>query len=226
MDLSKELAAYFSRVDGGGYAHQYKNEVNLFSQDQAKAESQLFDGLYVIDLLGGVILDDPNTSNHHVFATRSPLAGQVFYLSHDGESRIVFDSLADFVAAADDALQEGLWLSEMHPGISPVCHDQAGLSELIRTLCASDDPDHEAMAVSLMPSLDLRDKELLNELADSDNFFIVEAIAEEIQKRPQLDLLVIAERCRQHPHEQAARAGEAAVFAIQSITIADEHRQF
>jgi hypothetical protein len=46
-------------------------------------------------------LDDPRTRDHHVFATKLPIAGQVLYLNHDSDTRIVFESLAGFAEAAE-----------------------------------------------------------------------------------------------------------------------------
>lgn len=82
----------------------------------------------------------------------------------------------------------------------------------IETLCKDD--EGEDVAVQLIPSLNLYDYTLLNRMAVADNFFLAEAIAIEIRKRPRPDLLRIAEQCRAHPHAQVAKAGAAAVAAI------------
>lgn len=212
MDRTAELDAYFERVGGGQYSGRYLNEVNLLTRSEAQKITDQLNGHPTMEALGGFVLDDPETSDYHVFATKSPIAGQVLYLSHDGDTRIVFESLVGFVDAVERALREGSFLSDLHPVLSPWCEDQPGLINFIETLC--EDDEGEDVAVQLIPSLDLYDTELLERLAVAENFFLAEAVAIEIKKRPRPDLLHIAEQCSAHPHPQVAKAGAAAVVAI------------
>lgn len=212
MNRAAELDAYFDRVGNAQYAGHLRSEVNLLDRTSAKKMSDLFGQHPTIQLVGGVVLDDPETSNHHIFATKSPVAGQVLFLSHDGDTRIVFASLDEFVDAAERAVNEGRWLSDLHPLCSPLTQDQKGLSELIRHLCSGN--RDEDTALELIPSLDLSDVDLLEYLAAAQNFFLAEAVAVEIAKRPRKDLLSVAELCSAHPHPQAGRAGSEAVRAI------------
>jgi hypothetical protein len=212
MDRTAELDAYFERVGSGQYSGRYPNEVHLLTRGEAQKATALFSGHPTIEAFGGIVLDDPETSDHHVFATKSPIAGQVLYLSHDSDTRIVFESLAGFADAAERALEEGCFLSDLHPDLSPLCQDQPELVNLIETLCKND--RGEDVAVQLVPSLDLYNSELLERLAVGDNFFLAEAVAIEIRKRPRPDLLHIAKQCCGHPHPQVAKAGAAAVRAI------------
>lgn len=216
MDLTAEQDGYFERIRSGQYSGRYRNEMNLLSRGEAQKATELFSGHQTIEALGGFVLDDSETSDHHVFAMKSPVAGQVLYLSHDGDTRIVFDSLSRFVDAVERALAQGCPLNSMHPSLSPLCQDQPKLVNFINTL--RDDDEGEDVAVQLIPSLDLYDSELLERLAAEDNFFLAEAIAIEIGKRPRPDLLRIAELCSAHPHPQVANAGAAAVGAIQTLS--------
>jgi hypothetical protein len=165
--------------------------------------------------LGGLVLDDPQTSNHHVLSTAPPLAGAIFYLSHDGDSRVVFADAGGFLDAARRAAVEDRDLEDFHPAVSPPADDQAGVGALIRALLAS--PDDEDAAVAFIPSLDLRDPDLLRELASHENFFVAEALAVEIAKRPAAALREIASMCAAHAHPQAANAGKRAVAAVASL---------
>ena len=212
MNWAAALDAYFDRVGNARYAGHLRNEVNLLDRTGAEKLSGLFSEHPTIQVIGGVVLDDPETSNHHVFATKSPVAGQVLFLSHDGETRIMFASLDEFVDAADRAVNEGRWLTDLHPLCSPLSKDQKGLAELIRNLCAGN--QDEDTAVELIPSLDLSDVDLLEYLVAARNFFLAETVAVEIAKRPMKYLLGVAELCSAHPHPQAARAGSEAVRAI------------
>ncbi len=218
MNRAAELDAYFERVGNARYAGHLRNEVNLLDRTNAKKMSDLLSEHPTIQLLGGVVLDDPDTSNHHIFATRSPVAGQVLFLSHDGDTRIVFASLDEFVDAAERAVNEGRWLTDLHPLCSPLTPDQKGLAELIRHLCLGN--GDEDTALELIPSLDLSDVDLLEYLAAAPNFFLAEAVAVEIAKRPRKDLLSVAELCSAHPHPQAASAGNEAVRAIRKGFVA------
>jgi len=212
MVQTAELDVYFERVEAGEYSGRYQNEANLLTKRQAEKTTELLSRHPTIEALGGFVLDDPDTSNHHVLATKSPIAGQILYLSHDGDTRVVFEYLTQFVAAVERALEEGCFLSDLHPVLSPLCQDQPGLVSFIGTLC--EDDEGEDVAVQLIPSLDLYDHALLNRMAVADNFFLAEAVAAEIRKRPRPDLLPIAEQCCAHPHAQVAKAGAAAVAAI------------
>lgn len=214
MDQIAEIEEYFEKIRSGQYSGRYQNEVHLLGRTEALDYSGELGWHPTIALLGGIVLDNPDTSNHHVYAKTSPLAGQIFYFDHDGDSRIVFDSLMKFVDAAEQAMSDGVFLCELHPDVSPICNDQRGLANLIQALC--NDAESEDIAVQLIPSLDLLDTELLTRLAAAKNFFLAEAVAIEIRKRPRPDLLHLAEQCRAHPHPQVAEAGIAAIRAIRA----------
>lgn len=208
MNCAAELDAYFERLA----ARCPGRDLNLLARDQARDATEQLSWHPAIEALGGLVLDDPGTSDHHVLARKSPLAGQVLYLSHDGDTRIVFESLAQLLDAAQRATQQECPLSDLHPALSPPCRDQPGLSGFMQALC--EDEQGEEMALELIPSLDLQDLELLQRLVGGGNFFLAEAVAVEIGKRPRPDLLLIAEQCRAHDHPQVAKAGSAAVAAI------------
>ena len=60
--------------------------------------------------LGLVFLDDENTSNHHAYITIGPLTGNILYLSHDGYTRVVFRTLAEYLDAVRTAQVKDLML--------------------------------------------------------------------------------------------------------------------
>ncbi len=59
--------------------------------------------------------------------------------------------------------------------------------------------------------MDLRDLKLLRRLAQEQDFFLGEAVAIEISKRPSVELREVAELCAAHAHWQAAQAGRRAL---------------
>lgn len=203
-----DMERYFRVVDTGDYSSLWEIEVNLLNGQKVTDETLKFRDHPIVDRLNGVVLDDPNTSNHHVLLRRSPIEGYVLYLAHDDDSRVVFSSLAEFLACADRAKRENVSLPELHPALSPLMPKQAELSCLIRSLIAEDQVD---VALTLVPSMDLSDKDLLGELIAHDDFFLGEAVANAIRLRPAPELVAISKRCAEHRHSQVAKAGKRAL---------------
>ncbi|MCC7706024.1 hypothetical protein IGS59_27650 [Janthinobacterium sp. GW460P] len=187
---------------------------SLFDAETVVDQSKLFAFHPTVRELHGNVLDDENTSNHHFLITVEPLAGSVFFLSHDGDSRMVFESVTDFLDSVRKAQAEGLSVSELHPRLSPVARDQAALANFILTLHRQECND---LIVSLLPSLDLKDLPLLQLLANDADFFLGEAVAMEIEKRPSKALLPIAITCADHVHPQVSVAESRALRRIKQL---------
>ncbi|HEY1136466.1 MAG TPA: hypothetical protein VGE64_03155 [Xanthomonadaceae bacterium] len=205
------IADYFAAVATGDYSARASLELNLLDEASSKSLTEQFGFHPVVSYLDGLVLDDCETSNHHILVRRHPLRGQILYLAHDGESRVVYENLAAMLAAADRARLCGIALSETHPEISPRADDQDALSNMIREFLADEEIE---LVLMLVPSMSLKDEKLLSELASHDDFYVVEALAGLIAKRPSEDLREIAQRCAAHPHPQAAGAGLKAVRAF------------
>lgn len=215
--LSPDLALYFAAVGRGDYSEHWDVEVNLFNFAQSERWTDDFFFHPIIQAFDGRVLDDPNTSNHHIYLNRAVLTGCILFLSHDGDTRIVYSTLVDFLGAADAAKQEKHVLSEIHPSSSPILQDQVGLSRLILDLYPNGDAGNEAAVLALIPSMDLRDEVLLNRLVLDADFFLGEAVAIEIEKRPTNHLVQIAELCAGHEHMQVRNAGHKALVAIRQL---------
>lgn len=214
--LSAELIAYFERTAQGAYAGLERLDLNFLSQAASADATASLRFHPLVRQLEGVVLDDPNTSNHHLYLSRQPFTGSVFYLSHDGDSRVVFSSLDDFVAAADMTRQKNGCLSDLHPACSPLVQDQDHLSRFVNALADSGTDDDEMVLHAVIPSMDLSDLALLERLALNENH-MGETIAMEIEKRPSTRLGRIAELCSHHPAQQVARAGTRAMRAIAGL---------
>jgi hypothetical protein len=160
---------------------------------------------------------DADTSNHHLLLTCSPLAASVLFLSHDGDTRVVFDSASAFLEAVRKARDSGLDVPELHPACSPVAQDQAALSTFIRgPLDAADLGD---AVVALVPSMDLQDADLqdadlLRRLAQDEDFHLGEAVGIEIGTRPSPALL-------QDEQVLANSLADGAQVGVSSAEIAD-----
>jgi hypothetical protein len=155
---------------------------------------------------------DADTSNHHLLLTRSPLAASVLFLSHDGDTRVVFDSASAFLEAVRKARDSGLDVPELHPACSPAVQDQAALSTFIRGLL--DAADLGDAVVALVPSMDLQDADLLRRLAQDEDFHLGEAVGIEIGKRPSPALL-------QDEQVLANSLADGAQVGVSSAEIAD-----
>jgi hypothetical protein len=214
-----DLVAYFDQISDGTLTGRGKSEVNLLPLADAIRWTNDFRGFHpIVEVLGGVILDDPNTSNHHVYLSTEPCAGSVLYLCHDGDSYIMFATLASFVNAARLAIERGQYLSDLHPETGVLLADQAALSQLVAALHNGEfNCDATMVILSLIPSMDLSDLSLLENLARDDDFYIAEAVADAIARRPRRELKRIAMICERHPHSQASRAGVRATSAIAAL---------
>ncbi len=204
------LDAYFAVIDSPAFAG-----LGLLPRDAAAALTEDLSGHPVVDALQGQVLDDPDTSNHHLLLDRAPLAGCVLYLTHDGDSRVVFDSLAGFIEAAREAGAQEVDLSDLHPERSPLAGDQQALGDLIRQLLQEE--TGVDVVTALIPSLDLHDLALLETLARDEDFYLGESVALAIAKRPSRALRQVAALCQAHPHAQVAQAGARALRRIDAL---------
>ena len=218
-DVPSDLAAYFDQIADGYLCDHCEFEVNLLAMDDAVRWTNDFRDFHpLVQVLRGVILDDPHTSNHHVYLSTPPCDGAVLFLDHDGDSRIVFPTLAAFVEAARRAISDRRDLRSFHPDGGILIANQDELNRLIADLF--DEPseaDGTDVVLALLPSSDLTAGTLLQRLAQDNDFYIAEAVGDAIARRPRRELESIAMMCLNHPHPQASRAGERAMAAITAL---------
>ena len=215
--VPQALTDYFAEVAKLPEAGQRAEELNLLAAKEAVKLTRMFLEFHpVIQALGGFVLDDPGTSDHHFYLNKSPVKGAVLFLSHDGGTRVVYKSLTEFVEYTQRARDFGRPLEDMHPAQSPLADDQAALSLFAEQML--DDGEQGDVLTAIIPSMDLSDDALLQRLAVDEDFYLGEALAIEIEKRPSAALMEIAALCARHPHSQAAGAGRRACSAIKRLT--------
>jgi hypothetical protein len=206
--LSEQVQTYFSSMNEMHENLMSDPAIGLLSLNQSVELSNEFRQFHpLVRSLHGVILDDPGTSDHHVFVCSTPLKGMVLYLAHDGDSRIVFEILHDFLAAAVTAKEMDASVSEHHPTHALLAKEQAALRDHLSALRLNE--NSEDIIPALIPSLDLSEPDFLISLI-GDDFFIGEAIARQVAARPKAELLPVAEFCARHPHMMVRNAGNAA----------------
>ena len=211
------LNAYFHALSLHPQAAQLQQVLGLYEAKASKNAAADLAYHPLVQHLGALVLDDAGTSNHHLLATQGALTGHVVYLSHDGDSRSVFANWADWLHAAERALQQGCDVAELHPARSPITADQGALAAALQALAAADASE---AAIALLPSLNLTEPSntaLLQGWATDDNFYLGEALALQIALRPDAYLQTLAERCAAHPHPQVARAGQTALRALHAL---------
>lgn len=218
-EVPSDLTAYFAQIADGSLSGHDEFEVNLLPiADAVRWTNDFRDFQPIVQVLRGVILDDPNTSNHHVYLSAPPCCGSVLFLDHDGDCRIVFPTLATYVDAARHSIADCRDLRLFHPEGGILIANQDGLNRIIADsydgLFEGDDTD---VVLALIPSSDLMAVALWQRMVNDENFDVAEAIGDAIAHRPRPELESIALMCRNHSHPQAARAGERAVAAITAL---------
>ena len=217
-EVPSDLAAYFDQIADGSFRDHDEFEVNLFPIADAVRWTNDFHAFHpLVQMLGGVILDDPNTSNHHVYLSVPPCEGAVLFLNHDGDSRIVFPTLAAYVDAARRSISDCRDLRSFHPDGGISIANQDGLNRLIADLYDGPEGDGTDVILALIPSADLNDITLLKRMANDNDFYVAEAIGDAIARRPRSELQTVALVCRNHSHPQASRAGQRAMAAIAAL---------
>lgn len=214
--LPPPLADFFNRARTTGLCDAGAPGQRMLSADASVACSQSFDYHPLVNVLEAWVLDDMDTSNHHLFVAAGPLAGAVFFLTHDGASRVVYDSLAAFEHEALQARAAGALLEARHPPLTPLAADQAGLAAWLQTLLDADD-NVDATIPALLPSLALHDTPLLRAIALHEDFYLGEALALQLRARPAPELADLARLCAQHPHPQVSAPGKQAVARIAKL---------
>src|SRR5947207_1119555 len=127
-----DIVAYFDYIDDGSLSSLFEFELNLLPVSRAIGLTAQFRQFHpIVRALNGFVLDDGNTSDHHVYLAAAPLMGAILFLSHDRDSRVVYPSLNDFLRAAETTKNVGRRFSEIHPLHSPVPSNQAALSEFV-----------------------------------------------------------------------------------------------
>jgi hypothetical protein len=213
--ISPEIFAYFDDIADGALSGMEKIGLNLLPAVDVARWSKQFRSFHpLVRTMGGLVLVDGNTSNHHVYLSSGPLEGAILFLDHDGDTRVVFSSLSEFFVAGCNASSKNLHLEDLHPAYSPLESNQQPLNAFASDQLEGDDAD--AVIPALLHSMDLQDLDLLGRIAIDSNFLLVEAVAEAIQRHPSNHLRAIAELCAANWHAQAANAGRRALAAIEA----------
>jgi hypothetical protein len=204
--LAQDASAYFhtlgTRPDAG-------HDLGLLNEAAAIALTRQFRSFHpVVQGLHGILLDDPDTSDHHVLLGHEAVSGAILYLAHDGDSRIVFPGLNAFLAAARQAAASGDTIEDQHPDRACILPDQPALRSLIASLRPT--PHYEDTAPLLIASLDLAEIDFLAALVRDPPVYVAEAVLRAIAARPSATLLPIVDAGASHDHVMVRNAADAA----------------
>ncbi len=212
--IPDDLQQYFLRLEANEDRY-CSGRLGLFPPKTSAQQTESYQSFHPLcESLRMIALDDANTSNVHCYVPELPIPGSVFYLCHDGDSRIVFASLREYLDAADLALNSDGWITDYHSTTPLLSPHQPELNNLIKEV--RDQADGSTVA-PLIAASDLQDFALMAELAQDSDFYLGEAIAEQIQALRDISLLPLAEICAKHPHIQVNRRGKAAVKMLRSL---------
>lgn len=215
-EVPLDLEGHFERIGAMAMARRRDTLAGLLLLEESTDLTRTYHAYFpVLRELGGIVLDDDRSEGHHVYLTHPSLAGYVLYFAHDDNTRAVFASLAEYLMAIDAAAEQHRPMRDFHPVVSPLAVNQVALKALISSQL--DGGSRSAIICAVLPSLDLRDQHLLRRLAQSSNFYLAEALAAEIRKRPRLALRDVAEFCAGHPFSSVATAGLLALDAIREL---------
>ncbi len=159
------------------------------------------------------VLDDANDSNPYCYIMHGPCSGAVLHLSHDGDSRIEFRCLADYVAAMKSVGESG-------NSIYDTSMDMAldfPLSGEIESLCKEDSEDAIFLLGIYLPVCRVITAEAKAILLGHEDFFAREAFAKWLQQNPIIDDLAYAEKLAQDSYSQVARSAKMALSSINKL---------
>ncbi|MES2819877.1 MAG: hypothetical protein V4812_12925 [Pseudomonadota bacterium] len=214
---SAELAAYFDQPIDPANVDRYDLELSLLTRAQSAELTLAILDDPVIRMLGGIVLDDGNTSNHHLYLTRAPFTGSILFWQHDDSAYIAFPDLPAFLDAVKRAKKDECWLTDMHLRPYPLLADQTGLRQFIHAMLDADTEENFKIADTLIPALALTDLDLLARLVNHPYYFFAESVASAISARPELALKALAQHCSGHPNHQVRWAGDSALAAIEGL---------
>lgn len=212
-NLSNKLEAYFNDVAEKGDLAQAFGLLPAQAVIQKTLEFRAFHPL--VWSLHGIILDDPNTSDHHVMLCVAGVRGAVMHLCHDGTTRIVFKCTNSFLEAVGRAADEGGFVEDEHPTMAWVADEQDGLQDLISSL--RNHVDYDDIGPALVPSLNLKNVEFLANLVEQDSVYVAEAVCREIEIRPAEHLMPVLERAGVHHHWMVRNASIRARAKINGL---------
>lgn len=203
--LAQDAPAYFHTL---GTWPDAGHDLGLLNEAAAIALTRQFRSFHpVVQGLHGILLDDPDTSDHHVLLGHEAVSGAILYLAHDGDSRIV--SPASTPSSPPPARRpHSATRSKIFTPIAPVLPDQPALRSLIASLRPT--PYYEDTAPLLIASLDLTDVDFLAALVRDPHVYVAEAVLRAIAARPSATLLPIVDAGASHGHVMVRNAADAA----------------
>ncbi len=211
-----ELEAYFAQPVDPANTEREDIDLNLLERAASAALTEELSECPAIWFLGGIVLDDANLSNYHVYLTRAPFEGAILFWQHDDQHYVAFKSLAEFLAAVDTAKAEDESLHSLHV-YGAKLPDQAGLVDFIHAMLDGGTEEHFQLAHMAMACLEKMDVALMTLLLGHPYFFFAESIGSYIAEHPDPALRPLALRCAEHAHHQVKWAGDRALEAIKQL---------
>ncbi len=211
-----ELDAYFVQPLDPANTDREDIDLNLLERAASAELTEELSECPAIWFLGGIVLDDANLSNYHVYLTRAPFTGAILFWQHDDQHYVAFKSLSDFLAAIETAKEEDDSLHSLH-SYGAKLPDQAGLVNFIHEMLEGGTEEHFQLAHIAMACLEKMDVDLMTLLLAHPYFYFAESVGGYIAEHPDPALRPLAIGCTTHAHHQVKWAGDKALEAIDQL---------
>ena len=210
-----ELDAYFNlKLDPSNVNHP-DLPLNLLDRGASAKLTQALIKSPEIWFLGGIVLDDGNLSNYHVYLTRPPFTGTILFWQHDDQHYVAFSSLSEFLAAVERSKEQHVWLKSLHTW--PMLTDSLGLARFIEEMAAGDSESNYQLADIAMTCAAHLDIDLLSRLVSHPWYFFKEGVAAYIARQPAHALRPLAVACAGDSLPQIRWQADAALQAIDNL---------
>lgn len=190
-----------------------QSRIHFLEFEDAFTCSKRLNEIWSLSYLLPWVLDDANDSNPYCYIMRGPCSGAVLHLSHDGDSRIEFRCLADYVAAMKRVGESGNSIDDASMDMDL----DFPLSGEIESLCKEDSEDAVFLLAIYLPVCRLLTAEAKTILLDHEDFFAREAFAKWLQQNPSIENLAYAEKLAQDSYPQVAQPGRMAQSSINKM---------
>lgn len=217
--LPQDLIKYFKTMP----LKKYKDSrINPLTIDQSLSTYEAaceYDP--VVTELGFIPLDDANDSNPYGYLTKTPLAGHIMHYNHDGDRRIKFSTISQWVDELNRLGENNLDIDEAIFKKNISCPQ---MELLIKYIIEDYDPDSCFFSDSttyLVSCLNHKGIEAAEIILKTKDFFIKEELAKMIQQKPHKTFLEVAKKLSKDNHEQVSRPGKLALKQVNRLVFDD-----
>ncbi len=198
-----------------GFNKEYADlEFGFLGLEQAIEYTRAIADLYIADNMGLFTLNDADDSNPFCYITKGIAKGKILHLMHDGEGRIKFNSLKDFLRECKSVDEHDIDVYSIDWNHESLVANQSALAEVLDSLATKPEDTAVELMLLYIPLLDGADVSVFERHCLHEDFYVREYLANRIVELASPKLLPVAEKLAADQHSQPAEAGKRAVSAI------------